>query len=211
MSCYLNYCLVFILFILILLHCTLFLVFFLLGSRPNLGPIEFLFFFVGLNSPRWWPSLDSLPFAVWSMIATRFHCSSRPDQKPKLKQQPPPSFTWNFPMHNSTVSTAARHDPLSMAMHNFAISASPSTIYMSLSPTRVIEILLMGTSSSSNINNQNSLKMLPPRQQPRPGSLQTSLSLISSDPRLSPDAQEPRSNSDNIHESLTESASSQET
>ena len=73
--------------------------FFLLGSRPNLGPIEFLFF-VGLNSPRWWPSLDSLPFAVWSMITTRFHFSSRPDQKPKLKQQPPPSFTRNFPMHD---------------------------------------------------------------------------------------------------------------
>ncbi|XVF31885.1 hypothetical protein REPUB_Repub17cG0033100 [Reevesia pubescens] len=53
--------------------------------------------------------------------------------------------------------------------------------------------------------------MLPPRQQPRPGSLQTSLSLVSSDPRLSPDTQEPRSNSDNIHESPTESASSRET
>ncbi|XP_007049297.2 PREDICTED: OBERON-like protein [Theobroma cacao] len=69
----------------------------------------------------------------------------------------------------------------------------------------------MGTSSGSNINHQHSSKMLPPRQQPRPGSLQTSLSLVSSDPRLSPDAQEPRSNSDNIHESPTESASSRET
>ncbi|KAK8630562.1 hypothetical protein V6N13_079350 [Hibiscus sabdariffa] len=44
--------------------------------------------------------------------------------------------------------------------------------------------------------------MLPPRQQPRSGSLQTSLSL---------DAHEPRSNSNHIHESPTESASSQET
>ncbi|XVE78329.1 hypothetical protein DITRI_Ditri13aG0136000 [Diplodiscus trichospermus] len=69
----------------------------------------------------------------------------------------------------------------------------------------------MGTSSGSNINHQNSSKMLPPRQQPRPGSLQTSLSLASSDPRLSPDTQEPRSNSDNVHESPTESASSRET
>ncbi|XP_022758933.1 OBERON-like protein [Durio zibethinus] len=69
----------------------------------------------------------------------------------------------------------------------------------------------MGTSSGSNINHQYSSKMLPPRQQPRPGSLQTSLSLVSSDPRLSPDIQEPRSNSDNIHESPTESASSRET
>ncbi|XVF31886.1 hypothetical protein REPUB_Repub17cG0033100 [Reevesia pubescens] len=69
----------------------------------------------------------------------------------------------------------------------------------------------MGTSSGSNVNHQHSSKMLPPRQQPRPGSLQTSLSLVSSDPRLSPDTQEPRSNSDNIHESPTESASSRET
>ncbi|MBA0791225.1 hypothetical protein Gohar_015817 [Gossypium harknessii] len=69
----------------------------------------------------------------------------------------------------------------------------------------------MGTSSGSNINHQHSSKMLPPRQQPRPGSLQTSLSLVSSEHRLSPDAQEPRSNSDNVHESPTESASSQET
>ncbi|KAJ6390269.1 hypothetical protein OIU77_024480 [Salix suchowensis] len=53
--------------------------------------------------------------------------------------------------------------------------------------------------------------MLPPRQQPSAAGLQTSLSLVSSDLRLSPDAQEPRSNSDNIRESPTESASSQET
>ncbi|GMJ01275.1 OBERON2 [Hibiscus trionum] len=64
----------------------------------------------------------------------------------------------------------------------------------------------MGTSSGSNINHQHSSKMLPPRQQPRSGSLQTSLSLVSSDPRLSPDA-----HADNIHESPTESASSRET
>lgn len=69
----------------------------------------------------------------------------------------------------------------------------------------------MGTSSGSNIHHQPSAKMLPPRQQPRPGGLQTSLSLVSSDPHLSPDAQEPRSNSDNIRESPTESASSRET
>lgn len=67
----------------------------------------------------------------------------------------------------------------------------------------------MGTSSGSNIHHQSSSKMLPPRQQPRPGGLQTSLSLVSSDARLSPD--EPRSNSDQIRESPTESASSRET
>ncbi|GAV78356.1 DUF1423 domain-containing protein [Cephalotus follicularis] len=69
----------------------------------------------------------------------------------------------------------------------------------------------MGTSSGSNINHQSASKMLPPRQQPRPGGLQTSLSLVSLDPRLSPDGTEPRSNSDNIRESPTESASSRET
>ncbi|KAK8532390.1 hypothetical protein V6N13_131719 [Hibiscus sabdariffa] len=53
--------------------------------------------------------------------------------------------------------------------------------------------------------------MLPPRQQQQPGSLQTSLSLVSSDPHMSSNAQEPRFNSDNIHESPTESASSRET
>ncbi|AET00915.1 OBERON-like protein [Medicago truncatula] len=51
--------------------------------------------------------------------------------------------------------------------------------------------------------------MLPPRQQSRVGGLQTSLSLVSSDPRLSPE--DPRSNSDNLRESPTESASSRET
>ncbi len=67
----------------------------------------------------------------------------------------------------------------------------------------------MGTSSGSNIHQQSSSKMLPLRQQPRPGGLQTSLSLVSSDTRLSPE--EPRSNSDQIRESPTESASSRET
>lgn len=67
----------------------------------------------------------------------------------------------------------------------------------------------MGTSSGSNIHHQSSSKMLPPRQQPRPGGLQTSLSLVSSDAHLSPE--EPRSNSDQIRESPTESASSRET
>lgn len=67
----------------------------------------------------------------------------------------------------------------------------------------------MGTSSGSDIHHQPSSKMLPPRQQPRPGGLQTSLSLVSSDARLSPD--EPRSNSDHIRESPTESASSRDT
>ncbi|KAJ1401482.1 Zinc finger, PHD-type [Sesbania bispinosa] len=51
--------------------------------------------------------------------------------------------------------------------------------------------------------------MLPMRQKSQVGGLQTSLSLVSSDPHLSPD--EPRSNSDNLRESPTESASSQET
>ncbi|RDX88037.1 OBERON-like protein, partial [Mucuna pruriens] len=51
--------------------------------------------------------------------------------------------------------------------------------------------------------------MLPPRQQSRVEGLQTSLSLVSSDPRLSPE--DPRSNSENLHESPTESASSRET
>lgn len=69
----------------------------------------------------------------------------------------------------------------------------------------------MGTSSGSNIHHQPSSQMLPPRQQPRSGVLQTSLSLVTSDPLLSPEMQEPRSNSDNVRESPTESASSRET
>ncbi|XP_030518939.1 OBERON-like protein [Rhodamnia argentea] len=69
----------------------------------------------------------------------------------------------------------------------------------------------MGTSSGSNIHHQPPSQMLPPRQQARAGGLQTSLSLVSSDAHLSPDAQDPRPNSDQIHESPTESASSRET
>ncbi|KAK2648407.1 hypothetical protein Ddye_015896 [Dipteronia dyeriana] len=69
----------------------------------------------------------------------------------------------------------------------------------------------MGTSSGSNIHHHSSSNMLPPRQQPRSGGLQTSLSLVTSDPVMSPDGQEPRSNSDNIRQSPTESASSRET
>ncbi|KAG4383173.1 hypothetical protein GLYMA_13G025900v4 [Glycine max] len=51
--------------------------------------------------------------------------------------------------------------------------------------------------------------MLPLRPQSQVGAPKTSLSLVSSDPLLSPD--EPRSNSDNLRESPAESASSQET
>ncbi|KAE8684630.1 Protein OBERON 2 [Hibiscus syriacus] len=69
----------------------------------------------------------------------------------------------------------------------------------------------MGTSSGSNINYHPMSKMLPPRQQQQPGSLQTSLSLASLDPHMLRNAQEPRFNSDNIHESPTESASTRET
>lgn len=69
----------------------------------------------------------------------------------------------------------------------------------------------MGTSSDSNFQHPHSSKMLPPRQQPRVGGIQTSLSLVSSDPHLSSDPLEPRSNSDNMRESPTESASSRET
>lgn len=70
---------------------------------------------------------------------------------------------------------------------------------------------MMGASSDSNIHHQSSPKMLPPRQQPRPGGLQTSLSLVSSDACIPPDSQEPRSNSDQLRESPSESASSRET
>lgn len=69
----------------------------------------------------------------------------------------------------------------------------------------------MGTSSGSHFNNQSS--MLPPRQQPRPGggALQTSLSLVSPDACGSPNLQERGSNSDQMRESPSESASSRET
>ncbi|XP_057795079.1 OBERON-like protein [Salvia miltiorrhiza] len=68
----------------------------------------------------------------------------------------------------------------------------------------------MGTPSGSHFNNQSS--MLPPRQQPRPGGggLQTSLSLVSADACGSPNL-ERGSNSDQVHESPSESASSRET
>lgn len=68
----------------------------------------------------------------------------------------------------------------------------------------------MGTPSGSHFNNQSS--MLPPRQQPRPGGggLQTSLSLVSLDACGSPNL-ERGSNSDQVRESPTESASSRET
>ncbi|XP_068668220.1 OBERON-like protein [Aristolochia californica] len=69
----------------------------------------------------------------------------------------------------------------------------------------------MGTSSGTNFNQQPPPQMLPPRQQPRSGGLQTSLSLRSSDACGSPDIQEPGSNSDPARESPSESASSRET
>lgn len=69
----------------------------------------------------------------------------------------------------------------------------------------------MGTSSGSHLHHQSSPKMLPPRQQPRPGGLQTSLSLVPSDACGSPNPQERGSNSDQIRESPSESASSRET
>lgn len=69
----------------------------------------------------------------------------------------------------------------------------------------------MGTSSGSHSHHQHSPKMLPPRQQPRPGGLQTSLSLVSPDACGSPHLQERGSNSDQVHESPSESASSRET
>nr|GLL37654.1 OBERON-like protein [Ipomoea trifida] len=69
----------------------------------------------------------------------------------------------------------------------------------------------MGMSSGSHFNHQASPKMLPPRQQPRPGGLQTNLSLVSSDACGSPNLQERGSNSDQVRESPSESASSRET
>ncbi|XP_009609185.1 OBERON-like protein [Nicotiana tabacum] len=53
--------------------------------------------------------------------------------------------------------------------------------------------------------------MLPPRQQPRPGGLQTSLSLVSPDACGSPNPQERGSTSDQARDSPSESASSRET
>ncbi|XP_047307617.1 OBERON-like protein [Impatiens glandulifera] len=73
---------------------------------------------------------------------------------------------------------------------------------------------MMGTSPGSHFQQQQqgSPKMLPPRQQPpRPGGLQTSLSLVSPDASGSPNLQERGSNSDQVRESPSESASSRET
>ncbi|XP_024963406.1 OBERON-like protein isoform X2 [Cynara cardunculus var. scolymus] len=53
--------------------------------------------------------------------------------------------------------------------------------------------------------------MLPPRQQPRSGVLHTSLSLVPADACGSPNVQERGSNSDQVRDSPTESASSRET
>uniref|UniRef100_A0A5B6ZEL6 OBERON-like protein n=1 Tax=Davidia involucrata TaxID=16924 RepID=A0A5B6ZEL6_DAVIN len=69
----------------------------------------------------------------------------------------------------------------------------------------------MGTSSGSNIHHQPSANMLPPHQVPRPSGLHPSLFLASPDARVSPDPQEPRSISNQVRESPTESASSRET
>ncbi|KAL6643965.1 hypothetical protein ACP70R_018731 [Stipagrostis hirtigluma subsp. patula] len=70
----------------------------------------------------------------------------------------------------------------------------------------------MGTSSGANFNQQPPPHgMLPPRHDPRPSGLQTSLSLASSEQVGSPDMQEPGSNSDPGHDSATESASSRDT
>lgn len=71
--------------------------------------------------------------------------------------------------------------------------------------------VLMGTSSGTNFQNQQTPKMLPPRQQPRPGGLQTSLSLVSLEANGSPNLHEPGSNSDPARDSPSESASSRET
>ncbi|KAK9267091.1 hypothetical protein L1049_009509 [Liquidambar formosana] len=71
----------------------------------------------------------------------------------------------------------------------------------------------MGTSSgANNFHRQPPTRMLPPRQQPQPRGLQTSLSLLSPpDACGSPNLQERVSNSDQVRESPSESASSHET
>ncbi|KAL6009611.1 hypothetical protein ACLOJK_000039 [Asimina triloba] len=69
----------------------------------------------------------------------------------------------------------------------------------------------MGASSGANFNQQPPTKLLVPCQQARPAGLQTSLSLVASDARGSPDNQEPGSNSEHVRDSPSESASSQET
>lgn len=70
----------------------------------------------------------------------------------------------------------------------------------------------MGTSSgANNFHHIPPTRMLPPRQQPQPRGLHTSLSLVSSDICGSPNLQERGSNSDQVRESPSESASSRET
>lgn len=69
----------------------------------------------------------------------------------------------------------------------------------------------MGISSGANFDHQPSPKMLPPRQHPRSLGLQTSLSLASSDANGSHDMQEQLSNSDQAHDSPSDSTSSRET
>ncbi|XP_043691784.1 OBERON-like protein [Telopea speciosissima] len=69
----------------------------------------------------------------------------------------------------------------------------------------------MGTSSGAEFQHQPPSKMLPPRRQPQSGGLRTSLSLVSLDTCGSPDLQEPGSNSEQVRESPSESASSRET
>ncbi|KAG0460985.1 hypothetical protein HPP92_021282 [Vanilla planifolia] len=75
----------------------------------------------------------------------------------------------------------------------------------------LVEEIQMGTSSGANFHQQSTPKMLPPRQHPRPSGLQTSLSLASSDANGSHDMQEPLSNSDQAHDSPSDSTSSRET
>lgn len=69
----------------------------------------------------------------------------------------------------------------------------------------------MGASSGSNIHHQPSPNMLPPRQLPRPSGLHPSFFQATTDAHGSPDPQDPRSSSDQVRESPTESASSRET
>ncbi|KAK4372760.1 hypothetical protein RND71_008144 [Anisodus tanguticus] len=70
----------------------------------------------------------------------------------------------------------------------------------------------METFFVTHLNYQRRGKMLPPRQQPRPSGLQTSLSLVvSPDACGSPNPQERGSTSDHVRDSPSESASSRET
>ncbi|XP_042413305.1 OBERON-like protein [Zingiber officinale] len=69
----------------------------------------------------------------------------------------------------------------------------------------------MGTSSGTNHHQEPPVSMLPPRQHPISAGVQASLSLASSDPAVSPDTQDPTSNSDQGQDFPAESASSGET